>query len=810
MVLLDLSNFVEAFTMGFRHQLRRLLSERVSKLRRKSRAKHNRYHPALEALERRELMTGFWQGLNPGNPTAGPLAGTQAMSLLSNGQVLVQGGSNAPTNTYFQLVPDTTGNYVTGSWQSQSLSNVSRLFFPSAMLPDGRVFAVGGEYSLPFDFTNTAEIFNPVTNTWTSVASVPTPPTQVGQNPPPVPQSQFGDDPIEVLPNGDVLAGYFTSPTTYVYSPATNTWRTTTGSKLHQDASDEETWIKLPDGSILSYDIFGSIQDNKFEAQRFVPALDAWVDASNLDTLPGQQPSILTDSTFGFELGPGFVLPTNGRVLLFGANGHSAYYLPATNTWTKGPDLPVVTINGQQVQLGATDNPGAVLTNGKILMALSTGQPLFAPPTFLYEFDPSTNIFTDVTPVGLTGLNAFFLNMVTLPTGQVLVADQGAPMIVYTPDGAPQDAWRPTIQAITDNNNGTFTLTGTQLNGLNEGSAFGDDFATATNYPILRMNDKNGNVVYARTFNWSSTGIATGSTRETTKFTLPPGRKLTDFTTFTVIANGIPSLPFQNSSTPGQITGYKYNDLNHNGMREPGEPGVPHVTIFVDLNNDGKLSILEPAAVTDNFGRYTIKNLPPRVDYVVREMAGPGGVQTQPGPLGNNFGAGPLPAIPFVYTNVIVSSNQGAVLDFGNDLTNANDFGDAPDSYGTTLAANGARHGILIGFHLGLKEAGEPNGQPTANARGDDVTGVDDEDGVFIGALTPGQGFNGANPATITVSVSVGGNSPGKLQGWIDFNQDGKFDASEKVISNKTLGAGTAALPVNVPTSAKLGTTFAR
>ena len=36
----------------------------------------------------------------------------------------------------------------------------------------------------------------------------------------------------------------------------------------------------------------------------------------------------------------------------------------------------------------------------------------------------ATNIFTDVTPPGLTSVNAFFLAMVNLPTGQILLTDQ--------------------------------------------------------------------------------------------------------------------------------------------------------------------------------------------------------------------------------------------------------------------------------------------------------------------------------------------------------------------------------------------------
>ena len=130
--------------------------------------------------------------------------------------------------------------------------------------------------------------------------------------------------------------------------------------------------------------------------------------------------------------------------------------------------------------------------------------------------------------------------MLVLPTGQVLMTNDTRQIDVFTPDGAPNPAWQPTISNITDNGNNTFTLTGTQLNGLSEGACFGDDAEMASNYPIIRLTDANGNVSFARTFNWSSTGVATGSTPESVQFTLPaadaPGPYLVS-----VIANGIAS-----------------------------------------------------------------------------------------------------------------------------------------------------------------------------------------------------------------------------------------------------------------------------
>src|SRR5262249_46314244 len=91
--------------------------------------------------------------------------------------------------------------------------------------------------------------------------------------------------------------------------------------------------------------------------------------------------------------------------------------------------------------------------------------------------------------------------------------------------------------------NGTFTLTGTQLNGISEGSSYGDDVENSSNYPIVQL--VNGSqVTYARTSNWSNTGVATGSTIETTLFTPPAGYTLSPSITVFAPANGFSSNAF--------------------------------------------------------------------------------------------------------------------------------------------------------------------------------------------------------------------------------------------------------------------------
>ena len=94
---------------------------------------------------------------------------------------------------------------------------------------------------------------------------------------------------------------------------------------------------------------------------------------------------------------------------------------------------------------------------------------------------------------------------------------------------------------IAPNRDGTFHLTGTLLNGISAGAAYGDDAQMDSNYPLVRLNDATGTVYYARTFQWSSTGVMLSNTVVATEFvapSLPRGAY-----SLVVVANGISSDP---------------------------------------------------------------------------------------------------------------------------------------------------------------------------------------------------------------------------------------------------------------------------
>jgi hypothetical protein len=104
------------------------------------------------------------------------------------------------------------------------------------------------------------------------------------------------------------------------------------------------------------------------------------------------------------------------------------------------------------------------------------------------------------------------------------------------------------------------------------------------------------------------------------------------------------------------------------------------------------------------------------------------------------------------------------------------DYGDAPDSYGTLQVSGGPYHGIGAHEWLGTSWDGEPDGQPTDGAYGDNATGLADEDGVWY--------EDGMAHVTISVDpADLTGTRYGPedyrqiyLDGWLDWDRDGSFD----------------------------------
>jgi hypothetical protein len=465
--------------------------------------------------------------------------------LLTDGSVMMQSRKDA--GVFYRLTPDSTGSFVNGTWSV--LSSPPTGYAPyagaQAVLADGRVLFVGGEYNqnqynLPFaptGLTNMSAIYDPVGDSWTMIAA-----------PPGV--AYIGDVPSAVLADGSFAFGDKLGQDMWRLDPVTLTWSPLPAAGK-ADNFAEEGWTVLPDGNIFTIDV-----GNPQHAEHYDPAGGQWhSDGSTPDLLssPTGSPGGLTYGpaphevvggvSYGpgpagtyfppGEIGPALLLP-DGTVFATGAaaNGapaHTAIYTPGPSaadpgSFATGPDFAA----GDD----AGDSSGALMPSGHVLIAAASGQ--------FYEYASGALSITGALTTDGGNTQYFVL---PLPNGQILVT--GGMVGVYSGNGTVDPSWAPTITvapAIIQRGS-TYSLSGTQFNGLSQAAAYGDEFSAATSYPLVRItNVASGHVAYARTHGHSTMAVATGSKIVSTSFDVPPGTE-TGASSLVVVANGLASAP---------------------------------------------------------------------------------------------------------------------------------------------------------------------------------------------------------------------------------------------------------------------------
>jgi len=463
---------------------------------------------------------------------AAPLAGAQSLTplkhqppaqvglpfLLTDGRVLVQALNDTD---WYALTPDSSGHYLNGTWARMASFPAAWNYAPdapaSAVLADGRVIVEGGEYNNgAFTLTNLGAIYDPVKDTWKQVA------------PPPGWQT-IGDSPSVVLADGRYMLGRKLDMQLAALDPVTMQW-TSLGADGKADFNSEEGWTLMPDGTLLTADVLAAPNSERYltDQERWISDGSTGVDLHSPTTVQG---CIRYPGGCYYppgEIGPQILRP-DGSVLVTGSakqgkTGHTSLYRPGLaptdpGTWTPGPDFAP----GDN----AGDCAASLLPNGNVLVSSIFGR--------LYEYDGDT--------LTQTAAGAGGAILLQLPSGETLLT--ASTVKVYTSPGSPKPAWAPTISAVPTalKRGRTYTVNGTQFNGLSQAAGFGDEFETSTNYPLVRITNKaSGHVAYARTHDHSTMGVATGTTPVYTNFDVPDGIE-TGASTLQVVANGIASKP---------------------------------------------------------------------------------------------------------------------------------------------------------------------------------------------------------------------------------------------------------------------------
>jgi hypothetical protein len=465
--------------------------------------------------------------------------------LLTDGSVMMQSINDA--SIFYDLVPAADGGYVNGTWHQ--LSSPPAGYAPAdgsqAVLADGRVLFVGGEYnqnqySLPFapsGLTNMSAVYDPVADEWTMIA-------------PPPGVAYIGDSPSTVMPDGSFVFGTKLGRAMWRLDPVSLTWTSVPAAGKADDFA-EEGWTLLPDGALFTIDV-----GDPPHAERYDPGVGQWLSDGSTPTVLASPSDISGGLTYGpapvqvvggvtygpgpagtyfppGEIGPALLLP-NGKVFatgsaVSGATGHTAIYTPGAapadpGSFAVGPDFAP----GDD----AGDGSAALLPSGHVLVAATSGQ--------FYEYDGTAMPVTGALPSNGGTMSYFVL---PLPNGQALIT--GGVTQLYSGAGSAAAAWAPTITAAPANvtRGTTYPISGTQFNGLSQGADVGDELNAATNYPLVRItNVASSHVFYARTHGHSSMGVATGTAIVSTQFDVPSTAE-SGASTLVVVANGIASLP---------------------------------------------------------------------------------------------------------------------------------------------------------------------------------------------------------------------------------------------------------------------------
>ncbi|PYR54754.1 MAG: hypothetical protein DMF85_21395, partial [Acidobacteria bacterium] len=446
--------------------------------------------------------------------------------LLTDGTVIAH---NACAPDWWRLTPDDRGSYVNGMWSriASMPSDYGPLYFASAVLADGRVIVEGGEYNFcQAVWSNKGAIYDPIADSWKAVD-------------PPAGWRTIGDAQATVLANGTFLLANCCTKETALFDAKKLTWTATGAGKA--TVNDEEGWTLLPDGGVLTVDAYVfSYLANGTNSEIYDPATGTWSSAGS--TIVQLWDSYPDANRASYEVGPAVLRP-DGTVFATGANGgphasgHTSIFDTHSRTWTPGPDFP----GG----LDVSDGPATLLPNGNVLVQTSPG--IFRKGSEFFEWDGA--ILTSVPgPPPAKGESSYLGNMLVLPTGEILWTDISGNAYVYTSAGAPNPAWAPRIvtngpSTITNITRGkTYRLSGFNLNGLSQGAAYGDDAQAATNYPLVRItNRESGRVFYARTHDHSTMAVAfTGLA--STQYDVPAGAE-TGLSDLVVVTNGISSAP---------------------------------------------------------------------------------------------------------------------------------------------------------------------------------------------------------------------------------------------------------------------------
>ena len=244
---------------------------------------------------------------------------------------------------------------VNASWTSTGELNIGRYDHTATLLPDGKVLVAGGRGSETcFTRTSSAELYDPVSGTWSPTGSLNT--ARAGHT------ATLLQNGLVLVAGGNAADGYLNSAE--LYDPATGTWHPTASFKNIRNSDSSDAPL-LQNGKVL---VVGG--GAELYAELYDPETEIWSSTSpptayllNMALLPdGKVFGLASDWDYGavaelydpvtqhwssagyFEFDPVTMTPLpNGKVLVMGISfgpqreAVAVIYDTSTGTWSTAP-----------------------------------------------------------------------------------------------------------------------------------------------------------------------------------------------------------------------------------------------------------------------------------------------------------------------------------------------------------------------------------------------------------------------------------------------------------------------------------------
>ncbi|MCX6858481.1 MAG: GEVED domain-containing protein, partial [Verrucomicrobia bacterium] len=273
-----------------------------------------------------------------------------------------------------------------------------------------------------------------------------------------------------------------------------------------------------------------------------------------------------------------------------------------------------------------------------------------------------------------------------------------------------------------------------------------------------------------------------------------------------IVNNGLVNAKFGISQTVS-MGNLVWNDANNNGLKDTTESGISGVTVQLwtpgsdnAIGGTGLAADTMVASTTTTGagiyaftsqlqGKYFICVIPPTLYSFASSTA----VNLDNGLDNDNNGSQPGGRSTAVYSPVIdlaVGKEPGNLASGGIDIDNTIDFGllTALD-FGDYSLFGSASSTLITNLFVGTLIDAEYAATTDVTATGDNLTGLNDEDGATIPVAGVVQGAAGS----MTVRVTNLSGSSAFMNVWIDYNNNGVLtDAGEQVAANTLIANGTS------------------